>query len=230
MTTMRNLITLFAAMLFITGCATVEAPTPFYVEVSSLAAPGAASHRTYVLLSANPEVESGDLQFQEFARYIEYVLQERGFVAAADESKADVAIMLGYGIGDPKTERYSYAVPTFGQTGISSASTIGNTTYFQPSFGVTGYVPVNRTATTYKRHIWIGGYDLGHYRETEEAVQIWSTTITSTGWSGDLRRVFPVMVAAAKAYVATNTQQQREVSLLEDSPEVIQVKASAQVR
>jgi hypothetical protein len=224
----RKLITLFAYMMLFTGCATVEAPPTFNVEVSSLAAPSASTYRTYILLSADPEVDVGDLQFQEFARYIEHALHERGFVVATDESEADVAIMLGYGIGDPNTEQYSYAVPTFGQTGVSSASSYGNTTYFQPSFGVTGYVPVSGSVTTYRRHIWIGGYDLGHYHETEEAVQIWSTTVTSTGSSGDLRRVFPVMVAAAKPYVATNTQQQRELSLKEDHPEVIRLKGAAQ--
>lgn len=227
---MQKLISLFVYTMFVTGCATVEAPPSFAVQVSSLAAADAATHRTYTLLSADPEVDVGDLQFQEFARYIEYALHERGFVAAPDESDADVAILLGYGIGDPNKEQYTYAVPTFGQTGISSASTIGSTTYFQRSFGVTGYVPATGTVTTYRRHIWIGGYDLGHYRDTEEALQIWSTTITSTGSSGDLRLVFPVMVAAAKPFLATNTQQQREVRLEENDPEVILVKTATQPR
>ena len=46
--------------------------------------------------------------------------------------------------------------------------------------------------------------DLNEYRETEKEVQLWKTTVTSTGTSGDLRQVFPILVAASQEHIHNN--------------------------
>jgi len=68
--------------------------------------------------------------------------------------------------------------------------------------------------------------DLEEYRRSEKVVQIWKTTVTSRGTSGDLRRVLPVLVAAAKPYIGINTGKQVGVTLREEEKAVLEIKGS----
>jgi hypothetical protein len=65
---------------------------------------------------------------------------------------------------------------------------------------------------------------LKRYRETNKLNEVWKTDIVSTGSSGDLRRVFPVLIAGAAKYIGENTGQQVNVELYEDSKEVLEIK------
>jgi len=114
------LFTLFIIVLG--GCATTGQPT-FSVAIDSLASPQAASKKTYLLIPGNEGVTWDDLQFQEYATYLMRVLNAQGYVLAKSAEEADLAIILSYGIGDPQTHQYSYSLPTWGQTGVSSANT-----------------------------------------------------------------------------------------------------------
>jgi hypothetical protein len=66
--------------------------------------------------------------------------------------------------------------------------------------------------------------NLSEYRESKKEVQLWKTTITSTGLSDDLRRVLPYMVAAAAPYMATDTGRQVSVELWENDPAALVIK------
>jgi len=217
------------------SCANLRQPG-FAVVVDSLAAPEAASKRTYVLLPGNENVHPTDLQFQEYSNYVNRALQSRGFVHATGFDDAEIAVVLFYGIGDPKTTQYTYSLPVWGQTGVSSSQTYGTATTFggttsysgttthTPTYGVTGYSTQVGSRTTYFRYAMITGYDLAAYRESQQELELWKTTITSTGSSGDLRRVFPVLLGAAAPHLATNTGQQVSVTLYEDDEIVRAVK------
>jgi hypothetical protein len=66
--------------------------------------------------------------------------------------------------------------------------------------------------------------DLDAYHKTEEEVQLWKTSITSTGSSGDLRRVFPILVAASMSYISKNTGQIIAVSIKENDKKIVEIK------
>lgn len=150
--------------------------------------------------------------------------------------KANTAIFLVYGIGDPQKHQYSYSVPTFGQTGVSSSYTTGTvssyggygsysgTTTYTPTYGVTGSTSHIRSDTTYFRFMVLDAMDLDEYRKSKKEVQLWKTTVTSTGSSGDLRLVFPILAAASKQYIAKNTGKQVEVNNYEEDERVIEIK------
>ena len=235
---------------FFCGCATVGQPT-FSISVDSLASPLAQSKKTYLLIPGNDGVTWDDLQFQEYALYLMRVLNAQGFISASSAEEADLAIILAYGIGDPQTQQYSFSLPTYGQTGIASAhtygtasttgnlTTIGNqknysgstnysgTTTYTPTYGITGYRTVTGTKTTFFRYAIITAYDFEQFKNTEKQVQLWQTTLTSTGSSGDLRRVFPLLIGASVPYLATSTGQQVNVSLHESDAVVKAVKGES---
>jgi hypothetical protein len=231
---MRSLVILVALILML-GCATMGGPK-FNVAVDSLASSEASTKKTYLLLPGNEGVTWDDLQFQEYAVYLMRVLNSQGYLQADTMKDADLAIVLSYGIGDPQTHQYSYNLPVWGQTGVSSANTYGTattfgnstsvntTTTYTPTYGITGYTSHTGTKTTYFRYAVITGYDLEKYKEADKQVQLWKTIITSTGSSGDLRRVFPVLISASVPYIGTNTGQKIKVSLQESDKIVKAVK------
>lgn len=221
--------------LIFVGCAVQP---QYNVTVSSLAAADIKANSTYYIFPGAKEVSIEDLQFQEYASYVRRALEAKGYVAVNDPKDADIAIMVIYGIGEPKKENYTYSLPVWGQTGIASSSTIatantyGNqtqinaTTNYTPSYGITGYNTHTATNITYDRYVEISAIDLKHFVSSNQMKQIWQTTLESTGWSGDLRKTFPIMLAAALPYLATNTGQKVLVSLKENSQDVLIVKGT----
>jgi len=226
-------ISLLFGALILSGCATMQPPT-FFVNVDSIGS--AKENKTYILLPSNKDTKADDLQFKEYASYVNRALQAQGFVPAESFQKANVAIFLGYGIGDPKEHQYTYSLPTWGQTGVSSSYTTGTvssygdygsysgTTSYTPTYGVTGSTTHSGSYTTHFRFMLLDAVDLDEYKKSKKEVQLWKTTVTSSGSSGDLRRVFPILVAASKDYIATNTGKMVKVKLLEEDAQVMAIK------
>lgn len=229
------LIVLLASLTIISGCATTR-KLPFSVYVDSISAEGAGAKKSYILLPGNKDASAEELQFKEYAAYVQRALVEKGFVPEDRFEKADIAIFLTYGIGDPKEHLYSYSLPVWGQTGVSSSQTFGSvntygnsgtysgTTTYTPTFGITGYTSHVGSTTTYFRFILLDAYDLDSYRKQNKMSQSWKTTITSTGTTGDLRRIFPIMVAGSKMYLGTNTGQKIQVYIYDDDMAVLEIK------
>jgi hypothetical protein len=220
------------------GCATTQfATTPtFHVDVDSISAHNAESKKKYILLSGIENVKDTDLQFIEYANYIVKALTSRGFIKTESFEDADVAIFLIYGIGNPQEKTFSYSLPTWGQTGISSSTTYGSlskfgntatytgSTTYNPTFGITGFIPVSGSYVTYFRYLRLDAVDLDEYKKSQKVIQLWQTTVTSTGRSGDLRLVFPVMVAASKPYLGLNTGKKIRIELTEGDQRVVEIK------
>jgi len=231
---MRNIIVIIFITL-LSGCVATGQPR-FQISVDSLASPVALTKKTYLLIPGNEGISRDDLQFQEYESYLKRVLKSKGYVSANSSEEADLAIVLSYGIGDPQTQQYSYSLPTWGKTGVASSNTYGTattygnttsvnaTTTYTPTYGVTGSTTHIGNRTTYFRYALITGYDYSEFKNSQKEIQIWKTTISSTGSSGDLRRVFPLLIAASAPYMATNTGQKIPVSLYESDKAVKAVK------
>lgn len=224
---------ILALILLMTGCASVP---KYVVNVDSLQAPNTDDKKNFVLLPGNTDTPSSDLQFREYAAYINRALISRGFTPAESIESANLVIFVVYGIGDPQQHQYTYSVPVWGQTGVSSSTTSGKlstngkygtysgTTTYNPTYGVRGYSSGVRTYTTYFRFLVLDAIDLSEYRKSKKEVQLWKTTVTSTGSSGDLRGVFPVMITASKPHIATNSGQQIKVEIGGNDPNILEIK------
>ena len=193
-----RLFPVMLALVFASGCA-----PRFYVGVDSISSDDALRKRTYVLLPGNKDTSSEDLRFNEFAAYVHQALGSQGFNPAPGIEQADIAIVLAYGIGDPDKHQYTYAIPMWGRTGVSSSTTHG-------------------TFNTY------GGF--GTYSGTATYTPTYGITGYSTGSSGDLRRVVPALVAASSQYLGKNTGRRMEIVIGEDSPAVTQIKGTESVK
>ena len=198
----RMLVVALLLVISLSGC--VSVPTSFIVEIDSIATPDSGK-KTYVILPAKKDMVGGELVFQEYARYLKQVLSAHGYREASDPEQAEIAVMLAYGI----------AAGSMGSGTRLHRDAEGN---------VTGASTKNITG--YARLIIIRAYDYKKYKESKTEVQLWQTTIESNGSSGDLRRVFPVLIAASQPYIGTNTGKKVMVTLSEDDSRVIAIKAA----
>jgi hypothetical protein len=213
-------------------------PLQIVSDVDSFARPESKGKQRYILVPGEKGTDANDLQFLEFSAYIEKVLSEKDYLKVPSVDQADIAIFLSYGIGDPQTHQYLYSIPTSGQTGVSSATTVGTvsssggmgtysgTTTSTSTYGVTGYGPQVGSYTTYTRFLIIAGYDIAASAKEAKSIQVWKTEVLSTGNSNDLRLVFPYMVAAMRPYLATNTGEKIQVMISEDDPFILQLRGN----
>ena len=206
--------------------------TRYHINVDSISS-GKHTKNSYVLLPGDKSISASDLQFKEYASYVNRALIKQGFTSADSFQDASLAIFLTYGIGEPEQQLYTYSVPTYGQTGVSSSNTTGTlntdgsysgTTTYTSTYGVTGSTTHVGTKTTYFRFVVMDAFDLDEYKASEKEVQLWKTTVTSTGSSGDLRMVFPILVAASQEYIGTNTGKKVKVKMFTTDERITEIK------
>ena len=231
-----NAIRIVTGIFCIGILASCVATIRFESDVDSFARPDLKGKQQYVLMPGEKGTEASDLQFLEFAAYVEKVLAEKGYLKAQSIDQANIAIFLSYGIGDPQTHQFSYSTPVYGQTGVSSATTYGTvssfggmgtysgTTTYTPSYGVTGYTSQVGSFTTYARFLLMASFDVAASAKEGKSIQLWKTEVVSNGSSNDLRLVFPYMVAAMRPYLATNTGKKVRVTISENDPIVLKLR------
>jgi hypothetical protein len=227
-------------MLLLLGCTTSCAfgPPPFEVTVDALAGSGGSTLRSYSLASGNAQGSVDDLQFQEFARYLERALQAQGFSAASNAENAELNIVLSFGVKGPFTKEENYSRAIWGQTGFRAVYHYphgtenawcrdGGRYYYQPRYGVTGYATGTRSVTTYAQYITIEAFPAQALGQEDKVQVVWRVDLESVGKRNDLRQGFPIMLAAATPYLGSNSGQKLELELNEDDEAVQFLKGTA---
>lgn len=208
-----------AILILISGCATTpsltfDGPSYYGVVVDSIAAPDAdLKNKTYVLTSAMKNVSDYDIQFKEFARYIENALAKTGYQRVEGDD-ADLIIRLAYGIGQPKTETSTQTVTT--ASGYSYP--VGWTWINVPPQTET----VTTKNTTYERFLMVEAFDSSDRRS-----QLWRTTVRSEGTVSDLRVALPHMIAAAIYNFGTDTKGKTSTAMYVNAPRVLDIVRSS---
>lgn len=225
-------IWLICSLLFyLNGCG-----REYLVSVSSINNGQQLTSNKCFILPDNDTITVDNLQFMEYANYLKRALELKGFTVVNNGVDCDYAVFLLYGMGEPEDHHYTYMQSIYGQTGVSSANTYGtintygnsatysSTTTYTPTYGVVGAVPMQGNYITFTRYARISAVDVKEFKKSGKIKEMWTTIIISTGSSGDLRRVFPVMIAAAQKYLGENTGSYKEVEIDEDSKKVKLIK------
>lgn len=204
--------------------------------------------KTFYIESGDNNIPSNDVEFREYANYVAKALKSDGAKEINDKKKADMCILVTYGISD---ESYIETVPfpIWGQTGISSISTTSNTsgsaygsasrignsvygsvqgnsstnttTIVNPSYGITGYSSVDRKVTVFRRVLNIYAYD---NTQTNETTMLWKTNIISDGRSSDLRNVLPAMAFCGVGYLGKSSGETKNYYVFEDQEDFLSWK------
>ncbi len=199
----------------VAGCYAAPTPFPgqvqacfrFEMGIDSLAAPDANSKgKAYVLVSSMKDVPDDDLQFTEFAGYVERALAKRGYQRVESDPKADLLISMGYGLGNPQTTTKTYT------TSAGVIYPVGWMWY------TTAPTTESTQVSSYPITLVLEAHDL---KSPGRQKPVWKTTVTSNSkvpnnveggiflvqyyYIVDMRVQVPYMVAAASDYFATNT-------------------------
>lgn len=230
---MKLIWTIFL-ILSLSGCV-----KPIHMTIDAYSCAEAMNRKNHFLIVTEKSLESGELQSKEFQGMTEQVLADVGF-SSADKEDANVGILLDYGITDPIISQYTYSSPVYGQTGIATSQTSGNVysysncatysqqTTYTPQYGVVGYETKVGTLVTYVRHLSLTGFDMDKFRAEGDAKELWRLHVSSVGETGDLRRIFPVLLAGAKKYIGVSTGQKIELRMYETNEEVSKIKGMEQ--
>ena len=204
-----ELLVVCACAAFFAGCA-----QPYRVEVTSTSSDAAMAKKDYALAAGTEDAQEEDVRFKEYAGYVHRTLQGKGFNQVERES-AELIVLISYGIREPRTHYYTETHPA-----------VSRAMWRQSLYGPYRWEARIDSYTSYTRYLIIAAYEAGSFRESEgkELVEVWKTTAESTGASDDLRRVMPVMVAAACEYVGTETKKKVDITLREDDRKVKFIK------
>jgi hypothetical protein len=217
----------------IIGCVTTPTPFPtqvpsslrFAVTIDSIAASDAhLKGKTYIISSAIKDVKDDDLQFKEFARYIENALSQKGYMRVDSDKKADLLIRLSYGLGTPQTTTSTYT------TSYGYSYPIGWMWYHVPPTTQTQQITHNTVS------FQLEAYGL---KTPSQQPQLWKTTVKSntrvpnnieggifvvTYYDiSDLRIQIPYMIAASSYSFGGNTGRAIDVTILGGDPTVFAI-------
>jgi len=224
-------LVLLLSVLFIQACVVkVGDHTPrVNASVSSLASEDSSTFKSFILIPSSNSVSINDLQFKEYSSSVKKLLQKNGYKNSQEKENPDLIIFVGYGIGEPEQSQYTYSMPIFGTTPtgvytINATSTHnGGTTQLngtltqQRALAVTGYSTHTNTRTNYTRHLELYAVNLSEYQLTGEVLPVWQSTVVSRGSNGDLRYVFPYLVAALDGFVGIDSGTSVDVTVRQDS-------------
>jgi hypothetical protein len=216
-------------------------PTLLHEQANSFARASQTTVKSYVLLPLDPKIDPSDFQFREYSAYVAVVLESRGLRPAPTVDQADLLVLVGFGAGEPREHYYAYSTPEFGQIGVASSTsttdaTVVRTPYaaevtattrtsYQPTYGVTGSTTHVGSYTTCLRWIVIRAWDRHALQSGPKTAELWRTTLRSDGTTCDLRAAAPVMVAAARTSIGTNTGQAIELKIDVNSNQIQWIKS-----
>jgi hypothetical protein len=215
-------VVLWVTLVVFVGCA--HSTRTCKIAVNSFANPYAETTLAYLVLPLNEGVQPNDLEFQEYSRYLGKALDARGYRAARSFEEAQVAVFLGYGIGPPEKHVANYHAPVAGPIPAGSTVAIPMGT---SDLADTASTDVH---TKFTRYAIINAIDFAEYKAERRLVRVWSTKIVSIGNTGDLRAMFPVILAGAWDLLGVNRRRviYRQVEL--NGEQVLWMKSASRAR
>lgn len=196
-------------LLLLCSCAS----QPFRVQVDGFASGAVPAEERYAI---EPDQTPDDpLAWAELRACIARALAERGWrEAAADEARH--VLRVSWGISAPEEYEVTHQEPVFGQTGETTtyqtgytATGYGVTATTTPEYGITHYRTTTTTEVRFQRQLSLRAFALA----SGGTEPLWETRITSSGSSGDLREVLPVLLAAGTPYLGRSTGKRIDVVL-----------------
>ncbi|MHC4260031.1 MAG: DUF4136 domain-containing protein [Planctomycetota bacterium] len=217
---LAKLLALCVCTALLGGCA--RCCESYQVRVNSVTSDAAMAAKDYALVPGAEGVHGHDLKFREYSEYVHRGLQRKGFNQVEYES-AGIIVVVGYGVREPTTHYYIETHPA-----VSKAS------WSRPYYG--GYEEWQTRFDSYKtytRYLIIGGYEAERFRQSaerfrqsegEDLIQLWKTTVETTGLSCNLRRVMPVLAAAACEHVGRDTGGKVDITVGKEDRKVKSIR------
>ena len=235
---------LFICTILLASCSTYTS-TPqqaiikkYIVKVNSYGEDSTLIRKDCYLFLSDTLINKEDLQFKEFHKLISSIMRSKGYNVVDSIQSANIIILFNYGISNPLTKVYNTSVPVWGQTRISSTTTSDTvsanpysnnlnyklSTEQTPNYVVSGYRSEQHTIESYTRYLNLVAYDFEYLKLHNKEKRIWQTEISSTGYSNDLRAVFPYMLIASRLFIGHSSSVEKEFNINSDNLDVKKLK------
>lgn len=182
--------------------------------------------KTYIMIPLNQEdFHKNSLLYKQVAQVLRQSLSSRGFVLENDPDKASQIVFLDLYRTGAKSSTRNVTVPTWGQTGVSSASTYGtintygngygtlnSTTTYTPTYGVTGSYTKQVTDTFYTIIISLKSYDFIKFK-AKNTDELWETQIALTSSTPDSLGAYKGLAAYVAPYLDTTLDSDAQLYL-----------------
>jgi hypothetical protein len=206
---------IFALLLLVslmsTGCGSRftarDIPTSVWCHANGFAEKPIKKGARYWVINASGA--QGDLEFKEYGKILGSALTDLGYSAAESLAAADVAILLSYGVSEPRSFEYTTSTPVFeyvaGKTTTYTAVAVTADSAAGASVRVTqpsqllyaGQKTVTTTEDVYTRYFRCEAVAADIVRNENRVEPLWVSTVRSSGSLSDLRVIFPLMVASS---------------------------------
>lgn len=150
--------------------------------------------KSYYIESCMDNLPTYDLEFKEFASYIDMVMATKGAVRCDDHKQADVVILMHFDITD-ESYMTSVPIPFFAYYQFSGST-------YNYSYGITGYHSVTKKVDNYHSVINLYAYN---NKKIETPEMLWKINISSEGDVYDYRIVFPYLAFSSISYIGKDT-------------------------
>jgi hypothetical protein len=173
-------------MVFISGCATIDATT------SRFYAPDYKNVGTIAVIASVAEVNNS-LEFSHYKPRFENKLAANGYTIVSNPSDAKYVALVAYGIDEGQSGVVS--TPIFGQTvgGTTTFSSYGGSFYTMPTYGMVG--SATQSITRYSRAIALDIVDSASIKEGKPK-KVFELRTKSVGSSSAISCVFNEMLDA----------------------------------
>jgi hypothetical protein len=208
------------------GCA---ATSEFAVRIRSVSDPALSAGRNYVLRPGDKDVSS-DQQFGELAGYVRRTLAELDYREVEAPDSADIVVLLRYGLDPSSIDLHHLVRPTpylpNGAIPIVPAIVYGPGTprglTYAPSYAEVA-PRITPVTAVYRRWLSLEAVDA----HASEKVTLWKIAAIESGYYPDLKKLFPIMLAACKPFIGRTTKKDVVVYLQEDDEEVSSIRGDS---
>jgi hypothetical protein len=189
-------ILLLFSILTITGCSVVRSKVTVFHNLDQR-----ATEKNFIFFPIDQQATS--LEYKTYAREIDSNIAKYGYKSVSATDRYDYVIAFNYLI-DQGRQSIEH-VPIWGQTGVSSATTTGSfygvgnmlnytgNTSYEPTYGITGIVPVSKTVFTKSLHLLIFA---GNSFFSPKPELLFDGTVLCEDSESSLPTVMPYMISA----------------------------------
>ena len=188
---------LFIIVSMSTGCAPI-----YYMDIDALTKEK-LSNQSYHLRSGSSDYNEGDIEFDEYSKYVHHILKNKGLKRSKGIKDANFIVTLTYGVETVSAgTRSSSYQGLFGGTHSESYEEFENIRWVQ-LLGVDGKV----------------------YNSKRKVKELWKLVVVSGGESSDLRYVMPILIAAGERYLGRDLDRVIEVEISKDDPRIKKIRS-----
>jgi hypothetical protein len=182
------------------------------VRVDAIAKPEAEKKLSFRVEPRNADTDETSLRYREAKAHVVTALSGRGMYEAPASGKADLIIVIEYGVGPPRIfERKVYQDKV--ETRSKEVPGPDGTTVFVSETVIAGREVILIPENHHEKYLRMVATE-NHTGAEGRAPQAWVIDASSDGPSADLRKYLPILAAASIEHIGRNT----------DGPVVIRLK------